>query len=125
MRTSLVEDSVTPSPTFDFPSFIADDSLEVSKAEDETSLISLDTQSDLASGETQLFKKQMADSLMDECLTPEANLPPALKPISSEDYHGFTIQGSNIPTIPCNTGDSSITPADLDSESYSSYYQNM
>ncbi|XP_026829022.1 rab5 GDP/GTP exchange factor [Ooceraea biroi] len=125
MRTSLVEDSVTPSPTFDFPSFIADDSLEVSKAEDETSLISLDAQSDLASGETQLFKKHMTDSLMDESPTPETNLPPALKPISSEDYHGFTIQGSNIPTIPCNTGDSSITPADLDSENYSNYYQNM
>jgi len=123
MRTSLVEDSVTPSPTFDFPSFIADDSLEVSKGEDETSLISLDTQSDLAPGEAQLFKKHMTDSLLDDC--PEASLPPVLKPISSDDYHGFTIQGSNIPTIPCNTGDSSITPADLDSDNYSGYYQNM
>ncbi|XP_024870780.1 rab5 GDP/GTP exchange factor [Temnothorax curvispinosus] len=125
MRTSLVEDSVTPSPTFDFPSFIGDDSLEVSKGEDETSLISLDTQSDLASGETQIFKKHMTDSLLDECPTPEANLPPVLKPISSEDYHGFTIQGSNIPTIPCSTGDSSITPVNLDSDNYSGYYQNM
>lgn len=121
MRTSLVEDSVTPSPTFDFPSFIGDDSLEVSKGEDETSLISLDTQSDLASGDTQLFKKHMTDSLLDECPTPEANLPPVLKPISSEDYHGFTIQGSNIPTIPCSTGDSSLTPAELNS----GYYQNI
>lgn len=121
MRTSLIEDSVTPSPTFDFPSFIGDDSLEVSKGEDETSLISLDTQSDLASGDTQLFKKHMTDSLLDECPTPEANLPPVLKPISSEDYHGFTIQGSNIPTIPCSTGDSSLTPAELNS----GYYQNM
>ncbi|XP_014485610.1 PREDICTED: rab5 GDP/GTP exchange factor isoform X2 [Dinoponera quadriceps] len=126
MRTSLVEDSVTPSPTFDFPSFIGDDSLEVSRGEDETSLISLDTQSDLATGETgQLFKKHTADSLMDESPTPEANLPPALKPISSDDYHGFTIQGSHIPTIPCNTGDSSKTSADLDTDSYSNYFQNM
>ncbi|KMR00782.1 rab5 gdp gtp exchange factor [Lasius niger] len=75
MRTSLVEDSVTPSPTFDFPSLIGDDSLEVSKGEDETSLISLDTQSDLAPGEAQLFKKHMTDSLIDESPTPEANLP--------------------------------------------------
>lgn len=126
MRTSLVEDSVTPSPTFDFPSLIGDDSLEVSKGEDETSLISLDTQSDLAPGEAQLFKKHMTDSLIDESPTPEANLPSVgMKPISSEDYHGFTIQGSNIPTIPCNTGDSSITTADLDSDNYSNYYQNM
>lgn len=126
MRTSLVEDSVTPSPTFDFPSLIGDDSLEVSKGEDETSLISLDTQSDVAPGESQLFKKHMTDSLIDESPTLEANLcPSVLKPISSEDYHGFTIQGSNIPTIPCNTGDSSITTADLDSDNYSSYYQNM
>lgn len=124
MRTSLVEGSVTPSPTFDFPSFIGDDSLEISKAEDEASLISLDTQSDIASGETQLFKKHTTDSLIDECHTPDANLSPALKPISSEDYHGFTIQGSNIPTIPCNTGDSSITSTDLDSENYSSYFHN-
>lgn len=125
MRTSLVEDSVTPSPTFDFPSFIGDDSLEVSKGEDETSLISLDTQSDLASGETQFFKKHTIDNLIDESSTPETNLPPALRPISSEDYHGFTIQGSNIPTIPCNTGDFSITPANLDSDNSSNYYQNM
>lgn len=125
MRTSLVEDSVTPSPTFDFPSFIGDDSLEVSRGEDETSLISLDTQSDLASGEAQLFKRHTADSLMDESPMPEVNLPPALKPISAEDYHGFTIQGSNIPTIPCNTGDSSKTSADLDSDNYPNYFQNM
>lgn len=125
MRTSLVEDSVTPSPTFDFASFVCDN-LELSRGEDETSLISLDTQSDLATGETsQLFKKHTTDSLMDECPTPEANLPPALKPISSEDYHGFTIQGSHIPTIPCNTGDSSKTSADLDTDSYSNYFQNM
>lgn len=124
MRTSLVEDSVTPSPTFDFPSLIGDDSLEVSKGEDETSLISLDTQSDLAPGEAQLFKKHMTDSLIDESPTSEANLPSVLKPISSEDYHGFTIQGSNIPTIPCHTGDS-ITTTDLDSDNYSTYYKNM
>lgn len=125
MRTSLVEDSVTPSPTFDFPSFIGDDSLEVSRGEDETSLISLDTQSDLAPGEIPLFKKHTTDSLMDECLTPETSLPPALKPINCEDYHGFTIQGSNIPTIPCNTGDSSKASTDLDSNNYSNYFQNM
>ncbi|XP_032686696.1 rab5 GDP/GTP exchange factor [Odontomachus brunneus] len=126
MRTSLVEDSVTPSPTFDFTSFICDN-LEFSRGgEDDTSLISLDTQSDLATGETsQSFKKHTTDSLMDECPTPEANLPPALKPITSEDYHGFTIQGSHIPTIPCNTGDSSKTSTDLDTDSYSNYFQNM
>lgn len=124
MRTSLVEDSITPSPTFDFPSFMGDDSLEVGKGEDETSLISLDTQSDLAPGETSLLKRQ-ADGLMDECLTSETNLPPALKPTSCEDYHGFTIQGSNIPTIPCNTGDSSKASTDIDSNNYSNYFQNM
>lgn len=115
VRTSLIEDCVTPSPTFDFPSFIGDDSFDVSKAEDETSLISLDAQSDFDA------QQEKSSELL---VSTHLNLPCTMEP-EQEDYHGFTVQGSNIPTIPCSTGDLSLNSTEADSESYTGYFHNV
>ncbi|CAK9822055.1 Rab5 GDP/GTP exchange factor [Anthophora retusa] len=116
VKTSLMEDCVTPSPTFDFPSFIGDDSFDVSKAEDETSLISLDTQSD--------FDTQQEKSANELLVSTHLNLPCTTES-EEEDYHGFTVQGSNIPTIPCNTGDLSLNSAEVEHENYATYFHNV
>ncbi|XP_017757948.1 PREDICTED: rab5 GDP/GTP exchange factor [Eufriesea mexicana] len=116
VRTSLIEDCITPSPTFDFPSFIGDDSFDVSKAEDETSLISLDTQSD--------FDTQQERSTNELLVSTHLNLPCSTES-EQEDYHGFTVQGSNIPTIPCSTGDLSLNSSELDCENYTGYFHNV
>lgn len=118
LRTSLMDDCVTPSPTFDFSSFMGDDSFDVSRAEDETSLISLDTQCDFMS-DTQLQDKSANESLISNM-----NLTCSTEP-DKDNYHGFTIQGSTIPTIPCSTGDLSINSTELDSDNYPSYLHNM
>lgn len=115
-RTSLIEDCITPSPTFDFPSFMGDDSFDVSKAEDETSLISLDTQCD--------FDTQQDKSTNELLVSAHINLSSTTES-EKEDYHGFTVQGSSIPTIPCNTGDMSLNSVEGDSENYASYFHNV
>lgn len=120
----MIDESVTPSPTFDFPSFNGDGSLDVSKAEDESSLISLDTQCDLITCDGQFREKGSTDSLSFDSHNAQMSLQSPLKPISQEDYHGFTIQGSNIPTIPCNTGELSLNTTDRDSDNYTSYYHS-
>lgn len=116
IKTSLIEDCITPSPTFDFPSFIGDDSFDVSKAEDETSLISLDTQSD--------FDTQQEKSTNDLLVSTHLNLPCSTES-EQEDYHGFTVQGSNIPTIPCSTGDLSLNSTEMDCDNYTNYFRNV
>ena len=120
LKTSI-NDFVTPSPIFDFPPFSSNYALESSKGEDETSLISLDSQNDMV--DYPLGKKSSTDSLLDDTQTSDSNLPSPLKPIASthEDYHGFSIQGSNIPTIPCSTGDLSLNSMDLESKNYSGF----
>ncbi|KAI4501376.1 hypothetical protein M0802_003749 [Mischocyttarus mexicanus] len=126
LRTSLMEDCITPSPTFDFPSFTGDCSLDISKADDETSLISLDTQCDLLMTDSQLHDKDTPDTLLGNSNTSGANLVSSIASLGQEDYHGFTIQGSHIPTIPCSTGDLSINSAELSSDShYSTYFHKM
>ncbi|KAF7403237.1 hypothetical protein HZH68_006031 [Vespula germanica] len=126
LRTSLMDDCITPSPTFDFPSFTGDGSLDVSKADDETSLISLDTQCDLLMTDSQLHEKDTPDILLGNSSTSNANLVSSIESIGQEDYHGFTIQGSHIPTIPCSTGDLSINSAELSSDNhYSTYFHKM
>ncbi|XP_012143490.1 rabaptin-5-associated exchange factor for Rab5 isoform X2 [Megachile rotundata] len=115
VKNSLIEDCVTPSPTFDFPSFIGDDSFDVSKAEDETSLISLDTQSDF-NIQQEKSTSELVSTHLNACSTAESQ---------KEDYHGFTIQGSNIPTIPCSTGDLSFTSVESDCENYKDYLHNV
>lgn len=115
VKNSLIEDCVTPSPTFDFPSFIGDDSFDVSKAEDETSLISLDTQSDF-NMQQEKSTSELVSTHLNACSTAESQ---------KEDYHGFTIQGSNIPTIPCSTGDLSFTSVESDCENYKDYLHNV
>lgn len=115
MRISLIDDCVTPSPTFDFPSFMGDDSFDVSKAEDETSLISLDAQCD--------FDIQQ-DKSANELLPTYLHLASTTEP-EKEDYHGFTIQGSNIPTIPCSTGDLSLNSTETDCENFTNYFHNV
>lgn len=82
VRTSLIEDCITPSPTFDFPSFIGDDSFDVSKAEDETSLVSLNTQSD--------FDTQQERSANELLVPTHLNLPCSTE-LEQEDYHGLKI----------------------------------
>lgn len=121
-----IEDCITPSPTFDFPPFESD-GLHGGKGDDDTSLISLDTQCDLTAEESFLQDKDATDSLLDESQASSVNLPSPLKPVCPmrEDYHGFSIQGSNIPTIPCNTGDSSLNPSDLEADNYSGYFHNI
>ncbi|XP_046734225.1 rab5 GDP/GTP exchange factor isoform X2 [Diprion similis] len=122
-----IEDCITPSPTFDFPAFDSDGGLHGSKGDDDTSLISLDTQCDLTAEESYLQDRDNSDSLLDESQASGTNLPSPLKPVCSlrEDYHGFSIQGSNIPTIPCNTGDLSHNTSDLEADNYSGYFHNI
>ncbi|XP_043271650.1 rab5 GDP/GTP exchange factor [Venturia canescens] len=125
---------ITPSPTFDFPPFSDDCCLDRSRADDETSLISLETQSDFMMGnetQAQSDDRSIADSLLDNSPQNQAtNLPSPLKPAPrkssnlAEDYHGFTLQGSTIQTIPCDTGDLSHA-TDHESDPYSTYYQNI
>ncbi|KZC03839.1 PREDICTED: rab5 GDP/GTP exchange factor [Dufourea novaeangliae] len=115
-RTSLIDDCVTPSPTFDFPSFMGDDSFDVSKAEDETSLISLDAQCD--------FDGQQEKSTNELLVPTRLHLASVTEP-EKEGYHGFTIQGSNIPTIPCSTGDLSLNSTEADCENYTNYFHNV
>lgn len=136
--SSSTEDGgcITPSPTFDFPPFSDDCCLDGSRADDETSLISLETQSDFMMGsetQTQLQadEKSIAESLIDNSPHNQAtNLPSPMKPAPrnssslTEDYHGFTLQGSTIQTIPCDTGDLSHA-TDHESDPYSTYYQNI
>lgn len=112
LRASILEDCITPSPTFDFPSFVGDDSFDVSRAEDETSLISLDTQSDFQ-------EPSRGDKSHDDTLGSSISCEP-----EREDYHGFTVQGSNIPTIPCSTGDLSINSINIEPDSYPVYFRN-
>lgn len=106
-------DFVTPSPTFDFPPFASNYTLDCGKGDDETSLISLDSQNDMV--DCPLAEKSSTDSLLDEIQIADSNLPSPIKPTTSihEDYHGFSIQGSNIPTIPCSTGDLSLNSNDF------------
>lgn len=115
------DDFVTPSPTFDFTPFASNYALDSSKGDDENSLISLDSQNDMV--DCPLAEKSSTDSLLDDSQTADSNLPSPLKPIVSnqEDYHGFSIQGSNIPTIPCSTGDLFLNPMDFESENYSGF----
>ncbi|XP_076640083.1 rabaptin-5-associated exchange factor for Rab5 [Colletes latitarsis] len=116
VRTTLIENCVTPSPTFDFPSFVVDGSFDASKAEDETSLISLDTQCDFDS-QKEKFKNDLSVST-------RLNLSSTAES-EKEDYHGFTVQGSSIPTIPCSTGDLSLNSTEMDCENYPSYFHNV
>ncbi|XP_072398892.1 rab5 GDP/GTP exchange factor isoform X3 [Diabrotica undecimpunctata] len=52
-----------------------------------------------------LEEAKSEESLLDKLEeTPSVNLPPPIKPTTSE-YSGFSKQGSKIPSIPCNTGD--------------------
>ncbi|XP_033231167.1 rab5 GDP/GTP exchange factor isoform X2 [Belonocnema kinseyi] len=115
------DDFVTPSATFDFTAFVSNYTLDSGKGDDETSLISLDSQNDMV--DCPLAEKGSTDSLLDDSQTADSNLPSPMKPISSnqEYYHGFSIQGSNIPTIPCSTGDLSLNPMDFESENYSGF----
>ena len=112
---------VTPSPTFDFTPFASNYALDSSKGEDETSLISLDSQNDMV--DCPVAEKSSTDSLLDDSRVVDSNLPTPLKPTASshEDYHGFSIQGSNIPTIPCSIGDLPLNPMDSESENYSGF----
>lgn len=95
---------------------MGDDSFDVSKAEDETSLISLDTQCD--------FDTQQDKSTNELLVSAHINLSSTTES-EKEDYHGFTVQGSSIPTIPCNTGDMSLNSVEGDSENYASYFHNV
>ncbi|OXU25499.1 hypothetical protein TSAR_000309 [Trichomalopsis sarcophagae] len=118
----------TPSPTFDFPLFGGNYGIESGKGEDDTSLISLDPHSDNVSNDFQVTEKSTPNSLLDDVQYGDDNLPSPLKPTASmqEDYHGFSIQGSTIPTIPCSTGDLSLNSlsSETDSNNYLNYHQN-
>ncbi|XP_053990404.1 rab5 GDP/GTP exchange factor [Hylaeus anthracinus] len=116
LRTTSIEDCVTPSPTFDFPSFLGDDSFDVSKTEDETSLISLDTQCDFDNQKEKSKNELLSSTHLNLSSTTESE---------RENYHGFTVQGSSIPTIPCSTGDLSLNSTEMDCENYASYFHNV
>lgn len=106
---SLLEDYTSPSPTFDFSPFTGDYGMDNnSRADDDTSLISLDPQNDSLTSDG--HPSDAPGSLLDDAQSSDMNLPSPIKPVvpSSEDYYGFTIQGSNIPTIPCSTGADSL-----------------
>ncbi|XP_057321221.1 rab5 GDP/GTP exchange factor [Microplitis mediator] len=120
-----MDDCITPSPTFDFPPFV-DCCLDTTKPDDDTSLISLDVQCDYSSNDNDQMDKT-SDKFIDNSHGFTSNLPSPLTPVSiiGEDYHGFTLQGSTIPTIPCNTGDLAHNTTDHDTDNYSNYFQNI
>ncbi|XP_008548823.1 rab5 GDP/GTP exchange factor [Microplitis demolitor] len=120
-----MDDCITPSPTFDFPPFV-DCCLDTTKPDDDTSLISLDVQCDYSSNDNDQMDKT-SDKFIDNSHGFTSNLPSPLTPASiiGEDYHGFTLQGSTIPTIPCNTGDLAHNTTDHDTDNYSNYFQNI
>ncbi|KAK0078384.1 hypothetical protein PV325_002556 [Microctonus aethiopoides] len=123
---TTIDDCITPSPTFDFPTFI-DCCLDTTKPDDDTSLISLDAQCDYSNNDNDLQEKSTPDSLLDKSHGTTSNLPSPLSPVGliGEDYHGFTLQGSTIPTIPCNTGDLSYNSADHELDNHTNYFQNI
>ncbi|XP_015116628.1 rab5 GDP/GTP exchange factor [Diachasma alloeum] len=125
-KNSSIDDCITPSPTFDFPPFV-DCCLDTSKPDDDTSLISLDAQCEFSSVDMDPMEKATPDSLLDNSHGSTSNLPSPLTPagLITEDYHGFTLQGSTIPTIPCNTGDLSLTSNGHDNDNYSNYFKNI
>lgn len=59
---------------------------------------------------SQLFETNTFSNLLDELQSTDDNLPSPMKPTNllCDDYHGFSVQGSTIPTIPCSTGDLSV-----------------
>ncbi|CAG5088139.1 Similar to Rabgef1: Rab5 GDP/GTP exchange factor (Mus musculus) [Cotesia congregata] len=122
---NTMDDCITPSPTFDFPPFV-DCCLDTTKPDDDTSLISLDVQCDFSSNDNDQMDKT-SDKFIDNSHGFASNLPSPLTPVSliGEDYHGFTLQGSTIPTISCNTGDLAHNPNDHDTDNYSNYFQNI
>lgn len=131
-KNNSIDDCATPSPTFDFPAFM--DCSEQNKQDDNTSLISLDGQCDYSSGDNdnsinhQHNKIINDNNLMDNGQGRASNLPSPLTPAGGQidnEYHGFTLQGSTIPTIPCNTGDLSINANSHDADNYSSYFHNI
>lgn len=122
---SSIDDCITPSPTFDFEPFV-DCCLDTTKPDDNESLISLDAQCDYSSNDNDPVDKITPDSLLDNSHGCTSNLPSPLTPagLIGEDYHGFTLQGSTIPTIPCNTGDLAHN-TDHETDNYSNYFQNI
>ncbi|KAF7997659.1 hypothetical protein HCN44_008832 [Aphidius gifuensis] len=95
VKNNLFDESVTPSPTFDFPSFM-NFSLDKNKQDDNSSLISFDAQCVYLT----------SDDNNDICRGGSlSSTTTTAYQIDTNDYHGFTLQGSNILTIPCNTGD--------------------
>jgi hypothetical protein len=96
----------TPS-TFDFTLIGSNYELESEKENDNTSFINLDPYTHSISNEFQKIEMRTSNSLLDDLQSSNENLPSPLKPTASmqESYHGFSIQGSTIPTIPCSTGD--------------------
>ncbi|XP_011308955.1 rab5 GDP/GTP exchange factor [Fopius arisanus] len=123
-KNPSIDDCITPSPTFDFPPFV-DCCLDTSKPDDDTSLISLDAQCDFSSVDLEPMEKT-PDSLLDNSHGSTSNLPSPLTPgLFTEDYQGFTLQGSNIPTIPCSTGDLSLTSNDRDTDNYANYFKSI
>ncbi|GLG94996.1 Rab5 GDP/GTP exchange factor [Gryllus bimaculatus] len=54
------------------------------------------------------MNEDVSSSLLDTNESPTAGglLPSPIKPVLSEEYKGFSAQGWQIPSIPCNTGDS-------------------
>ena len=102
--------------------------MESGKGDDDTSLISLDPHGDNISNDIQIAEKCSSNNLLDDMQCSDENLPSPLKPIASlqDDYHGFSLQGSTIPTIPCNTGDLSFNSAssEMNSDNYSTYHKN-
>ncbi|XP_012275350.1 rab5 GDP/GTP exchange factor [Orussus abietinus] len=116
-----VHQGVTPSPTFEFPYFDRHNELDSSQADDDISLISLDPRYDFTT-ESYFQDKATSDSSLDESHNYGTSRP-TVRNSAQADYHGFAVQGSSIPTIPCNTGDLSSISSELESDSYSGYHR--
>lgn len=123
LHTSRYEDSVTPSPTFDFNLYDNSiSSFDMNKGEDETSLISLDAQCDLVTNEQLLGKNDASDNLSynnsDESNT---RLLTSLEPISQEDYNNYPRSSSNTSDMTHNRDDLSSHSTDFESD----YFHNI
>lgn len=83
------------------------DTQQMESSKDTRDFITLDPSHLIKSNELQFSEASSSNNLLDDFQSSDNNLPSPLKPATllCDDYHGFSVQGSHIPTIPCSTGD--------------------
>lgn len=106
-NATQLKESLPLSPAFDFSLFESSCRNKTVEGDDNTHCLSFDLNNENKNRDWQKFENDSHGNLLDDLQCVD-NLPSPLEPVPSshEDYHGFSSQGSNIPIISCNTGDS-------------------